>query len=95
MEIVKQTQKPRLKGRRNSNSPGSTSPSGWQTFEEIANRYHLSIRMIAYLAEDGILPCYKVGHAVRFNPVECDQAMRAFRRASKFDESEEIGADER
>ena len=60
----------------------------------MAGRYHLSIRMIAYLVEDRILPVYKIGHAVRFNTVECDLAMRAFRRTSKFDDPNQAKADE-
>jgi excisionase family DNA binding protein len=57
----------------------------WRTIQQMAARYQLSIRMIAYMAEDGRLPYYKVGHSVRFDPAECDKAMRAFRRASKYD----------
>lgn len=57
----------------------------WLTIEQIAARYQLSVRTIANMMDDGRLPFYKVGRAIRFDPVECDRAMRAFRRASKFD----------
>lgn len=42
------------------------------------------------MAKDGTLPYYKIGHAVRFNPAECDAAMKAFRRASHFDAVDEL-----
>lgn len=61
----------------------------WKTTKQLAARYQLSVRMIAYLTTDGVLPCYKVGHTLRFDPVECDEAMKAFRRASRFDPSHE------
>jgi hypothetical protein len=54
--------------------------------EEVARRYGISIRMMPYLIEDGIVPAYKIGLAVRINPVESDVAMRIFRKASKFDD---------
>lgn len=61
----------------------------------MAERYQLSIRAIAYLVEDRVLPVYKIGRAVRFDPVECDLAMRVFRRNSKFDglDQTEAGGD--
>jgi hypothetical protein len=61
------------------------SHQAWKTIVEMARRYGISDRMVAYLAEDRILPTYKIGRAVRFDPKECDIAMRLFRRASKFD----------
>ncbi|HZR19083.1 MAG TPA: hypothetical protein VFE51_17480 [Verrucomicrobiae bacterium] len=60
----------------------------------MAERYQLSIRAIAYLVEDRVLPVYKIGRAVRFDPVECDLAMRAFRRNSKFDGVNQAGVNE-
>jgi hypothetical protein len=57
----------------------------WLTVEQLSERYQLSVRMVFYLVADAILPAFKVGHALRFDPAECDLAMRAFRRASKFD----------
>lgn len=65
----------------------------WKTAKQMANRYQLSIRTVAYLVEDRILPVYKIGHCLRFNPVECDMAMRAFRRSSKFDEASQAASD--
>jgi hypothetical protein len=49
--------------------------------------------MIAYLVQDGILPVYKIGHATRFDPTECDIAMSVFRKASLYDDliKEELG----
>ena len=64
----------------------SMSKPTWKTTVEMARRYQLSIRTIAYLVADGVLPVYKVGRAVRFDPLECDHAMKAFRRASQFDD---------
>jgi hypothetical protein len=69
-----------------ASSPTSKQDRSWETTEQLAKRYQLSIRMIAYMAKDGTLPHYKIGHALRFDPLECDQAMKAFRRASIFDE---------
>jgi excisionase family DNA binding protein len=57
----------------------------WKTTAEISDRYRLSIRTIAYMAADGILPYYKIGRAVRFDPSECDTAMKAFRRGYRRD----------
>jgi hypothetical protein len=57
----------------------------------MADRYQLSIRTIAYLTEDRILPCYKIGRSVRFDPAECDRALKAFRRASRFDDVDQTG----
>jgi len=57
----------------------------WMTIEQIAARYQLSTRTIANMMADGRLPYYKVGRAIRFDPEECDCAMRVFRRSSKFD----------
>jgi hypothetical protein len=64
----------------------TASDQQWITIEEIAARYQLSIRKIFYLVAEGVLPAFKVGHALRFDPAECDLAMRAFRRASQFDD---------
>jgi hypothetical protein len=70
-------------------SRADDAPSGrlWLTVEQLATRYQISVRKIWYLAEDGTLPYYKCGHFTRFAWNECDLAMRAFRRASKFDSS--------
>ncbi len=57
----------------------------WMTTAEISGRYRLSIRTIAYMAADGILPYYKIGRAVRFDPSECDTAMKVFRRGYRRD----------
>jgi excisionase family DNA binding protein len=54
----------------------------------MAARYQVSVRTIFYMAEEGSLPYYKIGRSLRFHPVECDQAMRASRRASKYDEDD-------
>jgi len=67
----------------------------WKTAKQMANRYHLSIRAIAYLVEGRVLPVYKIGRAVRFDPAECDLAMRVFRRNSKFDRVNQAGSNER
>ena len=86
---MNQRKKQRVARRRDlaASSPASKQDRDWKTTEQLAKRYQLSIRMIAYMAKDGTLPYYKIGNAVRFNPLECDQAMKAFRRASRFDET--------
>jgi len=56
----------------------------WKTIQQMADRYQVSIRTIANMMEDGRLPYYKIGRAVRFDMAECDRALRAFRRASQF-----------
>ena len=59
-------------------APDKTS---WLTKKEIAGRYNLSERQIDYLREKGILPYYVVpSRCIRFDPIECDQAMKKFRR---------------
>lgn len=74
---------------RRHNLRQNQSAKDWKTIKQMAERYQLSVRMIAYLAADRTLPSYKIGHALRFDPVECDQAMRAFRRNSRFDSPDE------
>ena len=64
------------------------SEQTWKTIQQMAARYQLSVRAIAYMTEDGRLPYYKIGHSVRFDPAECDKAMRAFRRASKYEDDD-------
>jgi len=67
-------------------SEGPATPQQlWLTADQLAARYQISVRKIWYMAEDGTLPYYKCGHFTRFAPLECDLAMRAFRRSSKFD----------
>lgn len=67
----------------------------WKTIKQMARRYQVSVRTIANMTADGRLPHYKIGRSVRFAPLECDQAMRAFRRASHFDPTEEDDAGRR
>jgi hypothetical protein len=55
--------------------------TGWLTKKQIALRYNMSERQIDYLREKGILPYYVVpSHCIRFDPQECDLAMRKFKR---------------
>lgn len=54
----------------------------------MAARYQVSVRAIFYMAENGRLPYYKIGRSLRFHPAECDEAMRVFRRASKYGEDD-------
>jgi len=54
---------------------------GWLTKREIAERYNLSERQIDYLREKEVLPFYVVpSRCIRFDPDECDEAMKRFRR---------------
>ena len=71
-------------------SKTARSEQRWKTAKQMAARYQLSVRMIAYLTADGVLPCYKVGHALRFDPAECDLAMKVFRRGSHFDARDDL-----
>lgn len=55
--------------------------SGWLNKKAIAERYSLSERQIDYLREKGVLPFYVVpSRCIRFDPKECDVAMKRFRR---------------
>jgi hypothetical protein len=66
--------------------PDKTS---WLTKKQIARRYNLSERQIDYLREKKVLPYFVVpSRCIRFDPSECDQAMKKFRRNG---ESEEPG----
>jgi excisionase family DNA binding protein len=53
-------------------------PAHWLTREQIARRYQVSIRSVDYWIEDRRLPHYRLGRLVRFDPAECDVALRAF-----------------
>lgn len=66
--------------------PVSGSEARLQTIDQLAARYQLSVRMIAYLLADDIFPAYKIGGALRFDPVECDIAMRSFRKRCVYDD---------
>ena len=59
----------------------------WLTREQLALRLRVSVRTIDYWTEDRTLPVFKKGRVVRYDPVECDKALQAFRRRSRFDES--------
>lgn len=54
---------------------------GWLTKKQIAERYNISPRQVDYLREKGVLPVYVVpARCIRFDPSECDIAMKKFRR---------------
>jgi len=61
----------------------------WKTIQQIAARYQVSVRKVAYMMDEHTLPYYRIGRAIRFNPAECDQVMKAFRRNSRFDKFNE------
>jgi excisionase family DNA binding protein len=46
---------------------------------EIARRYGVSERTIQEWMERGMIPFYKPGYMVRFDPIECDSALVRFR----------------
>jgi hypothetical protein len=55
--------------------------TSWFTKKEIAVRYNVSERQIDYLREKKLLPYYVVpSRCIRFDPQQCDQAMKKFRR---------------
>lgn len=67
-----------------SNKP---EPQLWKTRHQMAARYQVSVRTIGYWCDAGTLPFYKRGRVVRFHPQECDDAMKAFRRKSRWEMS--------
>jgi excisionase family DNA binding protein len=52
----------------------------------IADRYGVSERTIQDWMEKGIIPYYKPGYLVRFDPAECDEAIGRFRKSSTGEE---------
>jgi len=46
---------------------------------EIARRYGVSERTIQDWMENTMIPVYKLGYMVRFDPIECDKALTRFR----------------
>ncbi|HZM06587.1 MAG TPA: helix-turn-helix domain-containing protein [Candidatus Saccharimonadales bacterium] len=58
-----------------------------KTRHQMAARYQVSVRTIGYWCNDGTLPFYKHGGVVRFHPQECDDALKAFRRKSRWETS--------
>lgn len=45
---------------------------------KIAQRYDVSPRTIQEWMEQGKLPFHKIGYMVRFDPEECDRALKRF-----------------
>ena len=62
-------------------------PQLLKTRHQMAARYQVSVRTVDYWCEDGTIPFYKRGAVVRFHPEECDVALRAFRRKSRWEPS--------
>jgi len=62
----------------NAQSPAVDCLKYWMTRKQIAARYQVSLRCVDTWKADGRIPSYKIGHLVRFNPAECDQALRKF-----------------
>jgi len=46
---------------------------------EIAHRYGVSERTIQEWMEKAMIPFYKLGYMVRFEPEECDRALNRFK----------------
>lgn len=68
----------------------ASAGDGWLNKKEIAERYNLSERQIDYLREKRVLPFYVVpSRCIRFDPKECDAAMKRFRR--NWDEHDDNG----
>ena len=63
----------------------STRPKDWKTKREIAAHFKCSVRTITSLMRRRILPYVKNGRLLRFDTVDCDRAMEAFRSESMFD----------
>ena len=70
-------------------------PQLLKTRHQMAARYQVSVRTIGYWCTDGTLPFYKHGGVVRFHPQECDDALKAFRRKSRWETSGDVGDNER
>ena len=68
-------------------------PQLLKTRHQMAARYQVSVRTVDYWCEDGTIPFYKRGAVVRFSPQECDEAMQAFRRKSRWETSSDGGED--
>lgn len=65
--------------------------NSWQTSRQMAARLAVSVRTIAYWTSSGVLPSYKKGRLVRYDTTECLQALRAYRRKSQLEDSDELG----
>lgn len=66
--------------------PGMLQPIGtapvetpWRTKRQIADYYGCDVRTITNFMRRRILPYVKTGRFVRFNIIECDQAMERFK----------------
>jgi hypothetical protein len=55
------------------------SVSKWVNKRTIACRYGVSPRTIQDWMEKKMIPYFKPGYIVRFDPVECDQAIAKFK----------------
>ena len=62
-------------------------PQLLKTRHQMAVRYQVCVRTIGYWCDAGTLPFYKHGGVVRFHPQECDDALKAFRRKSRWETS--------
>ena len=57
----------------------------WKTKREIAAHFQCNVRTITKLMKGRILPFVKIGRLVRFDVVECDQALEKYKFKSQFD----------
>ena len=73
-------------------APPAPEDTGWFTEKEIAERYNMSERQIDYLREKKVLPYYVVpSRCIRFDPKECDRAMKKFGRNGESEASGQNG----
>jgi excisionase family DNA binding protein len=51
----------------------------WLTRKQLAKRYNVSVRCVDYWVEARRVPVFRIGRVVRFDPRECDEALRSYR----------------
>ena len=75
--------------RRWQRSAIETEGQKWLTREQMSVRLGVCIRTIDHWVEEGTLPCFKHGGVVRFDPDDCDAALRKFYRRSRWQSEDE------
>ena len=78
---------PNQKNVMNTSQPIDNNGAGktWKTKREIASHFQCNIRTISKLMKRRILPYVKIGRVVRFDVVECDQALEKYKFKSRYD----------
>jgi hypothetical protein len=58
----------------------------WKTLEQMAARYQVPVRILGDLVAEGCLPHYALGNCLRFEPEECDLALKILRQNAQLPE---------